>query len=94
MNRTFEFRTESEARYKYWKKILNDKKIRYEQHTIGNGIVYTIHALTIIAEDDLKYENESEVSDWELRGDDYANLKYICNLLCIPYEDVKFIYSE
>ena len=93
MKRSFEFRTESLTRYKYWKKVLEEKGIHYEQRTIGI-MVDAVYVLTIEAEDDLKYENESEVSEWELYGSNLANLKYICGLLCIPYEDVKYIYSE
>lgn len=93
MKRSFEFRTESHTRYKYWKKVLEEKGIHYEQRTIGI-MADAVYVLTIETEDDLRYENESEVSDWELYSDNFANLKYICGLLCIPYEDVKYIYSE
>ena len=94
MKRSFDFRTESYTRYKYWKKVLEDKGIHYEQRTLGITTDNAVYVLTIEAEDDLKYENESEVSDWELCDDNLVNLKYICGLLCIPYEQIKFVYSE
>lgn len=91
MLKTFEFRTESSIRSGKWESILKEKGIKYNHEL--KMLANFVHIFTIQAEDQY-YTNETNMSDWELYDDHSANLKYICGLLCIPYEDVKFTYKE
>ena len=90
--RKFEFRTGSITRCKKWESILQEKGIKYEDRA-STLCGSTTYIFTIQADDEY-YADETDISDWELYGSNFANLKYICGLLCIPYDDVTLNYRE